>query len=80
MNLMGPMSEEEQKQWAKGANSETSMRTYSKEYSGPPARGRGAPRGSERGGRIGGRGFERHRSVNEEDEREERGRGRGKRW
>ena len=30
LNLMGPMSEEEQRCWQKGANSDTSLRLYKK--------------------------------------------------
>jgi hypothetical protein len=82
LNLQGPMSEEEQRAWHRGANSDASLRTYNRDPDlGPlPLRGRGAPRGGDRGGRGGGRGFERHRSVNEDEEREmgDRGRGRGK--
>ena len=88
LNLQGPMSEDEQRAWAKGANSDQSLRSYKKEAGGGgimPGEmvrgGLGGPRGRGRG-----RGFDRHRSVNEDEEREmmmagggppERGRGRG---
>ena len=85
MNLMGPMSEEEQRAWQKGANSDTSLRLYKKELppgslgGGGPGVGRGA--GGERG-RGRGRGFfDRHRSqVDEEDpgRREDGGRAFGR--
>lgn len=85
LNLQGSMSEEEQRVWARGANSDQSLRSYKKEAGGMmPGEmvrgGMGGPRGRGRG-----RGFDRHRSVNEDEEREmmmagggpERGRGRG---
>ena len=72
MNLMGPMSEEEQRAWQKGANSDTSLRLYKKElpggslHGGNHGLGRGA--GGERG-RGRGRGFfDRNRApVDDED-------------
>jgi len=82
LNLMGPMSEEEQRCWQKGANSDTSLRLYKKEI--PPG---GALSGLGRGGAAGERGrgrgrgfFDRHRSqVDDEDGvgRREEGGGRG---
>jgi len=82
LNLMGPMSEEEQRCWQKGANSDTSLRLYKKEI--PPG---GALSGLGRGGVAGERGrgrgrgfFDRHRSqVDDEDGvgRREEGGGRG---
>lgn len=85
MNLMGPMSEEEQRAWQKGANSDTSLRLYKKEL--PPgglgASGPGIGRGGggERG-RGRGRGFfDRHRAPGDEEDpgrREEGGRGFGR--
>ena len=85
LNLMGPMSEEEQRVWQKGANSETSLRLYKKEIppgglSGPGI-GRGAAGGGGERGRGRGRGFfDRHRSqIDDEDGvgRREEGGGRG---
>ena len=85
MNLMGPMSEEEQRAWQKGANSDTSLRLYKKELppgglgAGGPGIGRGG--GGERG-RGRGRGFfDRHRAPGDEEDpgrREEGGRGFGR--
>lgn len=48
LNLMGPMSEEEQRTWQKGANSDTSLRLYKKTEL---AAGGGGP-----GGNLGGHG------------------------
>ena len=85
MNLMGPMSEDEQRAWQKGANSDTSLRLYKKELppgslgAGGPGIGRGG--GGERG-RGRGRGFfDRHRAPGDEEDpgrREEGGRGFGR--
>ena len=83
LNLMGPMSEEEQRAWQKGANSDTSLRLYKKEMpnmAGGPGMGRGG--GGERG-RGRGRGFfDRHRAPMDDEDgvggrREESGGGRG---
>ena len=90
LNLMGPMSEEEQRAWSSGANSATSMRLYKKEIipSGGSMTDRGGP-GVGRGGhgergRGRGRGFfDRHRGPPDDEDgvgrREEGGRpfGRG---
>lgn len=85
LNLMGPMSEDEQRTWQKGANSDTSLRLYKKEI--PPgglAGGSGLGRGGGERGRGRGRGFfDRHRAPIDDDEglgRREDGRafGRGK--
>ena len=90
INLQGPMSEEENRAWQRGANSDASIRVYKKEAGGEmypvpggPV-GRGAP--GIRGGSMGGPGdrggmrgrgrgvaggvgsFERHRSMNEDEE------------
>jgi hypothetical protein len=81
LNLMGAMSEEEQKVWQRGANSESSLKLYKKDSGGvhhapgmgrgigPDRIGRGGGRGiaGPRGGPAGGQGFfDRHRG-NEED-------------
>lgn len=79
LNLQDSMSEEEQRAWQKGVNSDTSLRNSRKEMpleSAALARGggagagiRGMRGGGPPGGSLGrGRGFERHRSVNEEEE------------
>lgn len=86
LNLMGPMSEEEQRAWQKGANSDTSLRLYKKEV---PSMGPGIGRGGGVGERGRGRGrggfFERHRPPMDDDdgmgrrgEESVRGFGRGK--
>ena len=72
LNLMGPMSEEEQRTWSRGANSDTSLRLYRKENPNAgmgPGGGPGLGRGSGERGRGRGRGFfERHRGPPEDDE------------
>lgn len=82
LNLMGAMSEEEQKAWQRGANSESSLKLYKKDSGGlhhAPGMGRGM--GVDRIGRGGGRGavgprggtaggqtfFDRHRSGEDEE-------------
>ncbi len=82
INLQGQMGEEEQRAWQRGANSDTSMRTYRKEEVGggappppggfrggppPPGGMLGGPRG--RGGARGNRGgYDRHRSTVDDDD------------
>lgn len=59
LNLMGDLSVEEQKAWQRGANSDQSMRTYSKQEGGPKAGpdrlvGPGGPPSGAMGGGPGG--------------------------
>ena len=82
LNLMGAMSEEEQRAWQRGANSETSLKLYKKDSGSlhhAPGMGRGVSterlgRGAGRGG-VGVRGgsvgvansfFDRHRGAEDE--------------
>ena len=74
--MQGTMSEDESRAWGRGANSETSLRMYNRRGGGggPEDRGgRGGGRGGGliRGGGGAGRGrggFDRHRSIKEDDE------------
>ena len=92
LNLSRSMSEEEQRAWQKGANSDTSLRLYRKEMPpgsmpGGPGMGRGAPGERGRGRGRGGSGyFDRQRPPVQDEEdggatpgnrREESERGRG---
>lgn len=93
LNLMGAMSEEEQKAWQRGANSDSSLKLYKKDSGGlhhAPGMGRGI--GTERLGRGGGRGlagprggpagaqgfFDRHRGTDDDAEHVGVGGGRGR--
>ena len=69
LNLMGPMSEDEQRTWQKGANSDTSLRLYKKEIPQSGLSGPGLGRGSGERGRGRGRGFfDRHRAPIDDEE------------
>ena len=74
LNLSRSMSEEEQRAWQKGANSDTSLRLYRKEMPpgsmpGGPGMGRGAPGERGRGRGRGGSGyFDRQRPPVQDEE------------
>jgi hypothetical protein len=73
LNLMGPMSEDEQRAWQRGANSDTSLRLYKKEIPSANLPGAGVPSLGHGGGGERGRGrgrgfFDRNRGPPDDDE------------